>query len=103
MPSTSILLSGLSSKTQIQMALRSNVTDLIWLYFFNNTGQVASVTQVSIVQLEAGVVYVGVLVDVVDTVGVKRAGTAFDAVHFVALVQQQLRQVGAVLAGYAGN
>ncbi len=39
----------------------------------------------------------------VDSVGVKKAGASFNAVHGVALVKQELGQVGAVLAGNAGN
>jgi hypothetical protein len=38
-------------------------------------------------RVEAGVVYVRVLVDVVDAIGVERAGAPFDAVHFVAFFQ----------------
>jgi len=46
---------------------------------------------------------VQVLVQVVDAVGVEQAGAALDAVHLVALVQQQFGQVGAVLAGDEGD
>ena len=44
-----------------------------------------------------------ILIKVIDTVGVKAAGPAFYAVDGVALSQEQLRQVAAVLAGDAGN
>ena len=43
------------------------------------------------------------LVDVVHALGVERAGPALDAVHDVALFQKEFSQVGAVLAGYAGD
>jgi hypothetical protein len=43
------------------------------------------------------------LVDVVNPLGVKRAGPAFDAVHDVAFFQQKFSQVGAVLTGDAGD
>jgi hypothetical protein len=46
---------------------------------------------------------VRVLVDVIDAFGVEGRGPALDAVHGVALFQQEFRQVGAVLAGDAGN
>src|SRR4051812_18840421 len=44
-----------------------------------------------------------VLIKMVDALGVEGRGTALQAVHFVAFLQQQLRQIGAVLAGDAGN
>ena len=44
-----------------------------------------------------------VLVKVIDPGGVEAARAPFDAVHLVALLQQQLGQVAAVLAGDAGN
>ena len=43
------------------------------------------VAEVAVVQLEVGVGEVGVLVDVVDAVGVEVRGAADDAVDFVAL------------------
>ena len=44
-----------------------------------------------------------ILVEVIDPGGVEAAGPAFDAMHGVALLQQKLRQVAAVLAGDAGD
>jgi hypothetical protein len=44
----------------------------------------------------------GILVQVVDAVRVEKGCPAFDAVDFIAFFKQKFRQVGAVLAGYAG-
>jgi hypothetical protein len=85
------------------MALGTQVVDLVGLHLLDDAGQVAGVAQVAIVQLEAGIVNVRVLVDVVHPLGVERAGAALDAVHDVAFLQQQFSQVAAVLAGDAGN
>ena len=46
---------------------------------------------------------VRVLVEVVDAVGVEQRSAALDAVHLVALFQQEFGQIGAVLAGDAGD
>jgi len=46
---------------------------------------------------------VGILVKVIDPGGVEAAGAAFDAVHGVALLQEQFGQIAAVLAGDAGD
>jgi hypothetical protein len=45
---------------------------------------------------------VGILVDVVNAVGVEQGCTALDAMHRVALFQQKLGKVRAVLARDAG-
>jgi len=45
----------------------------------------------------------GAFVQVVDAVGVEQRGAALDAVDFVALAQQKFGEVGAVLAGDAGD
>jgi hypothetical protein len=47
--------------------------------------------------------FVRILVEVIDAVRIERAGPADQAVHFVAFIQQELRQIGAVLAGDAGD
>ena len=55
------------------------------------------------VQDEPATGLVGVLVEVVDAVGVEQRGAPLDAVHLIALVQQEFRQVGAVLASHSGD
>jgi len=85
------------------MALGAQVVDFVGLHFLNDASQVAGVAEVAVVQLEARIVDVRVLVDVVHALGVEGAGAALDAVHDVAFFQQQLSQIGAVLAGYAGD
>jgi hypothetical protein len=46
---------------------------------------------------------VRVFIDVVDPLGVEQRGAALDAVHLIALVQQEFSQIAAVLAGDAGD
>jgi hypothetical protein len=46
---------------------------------------------------------VNIRVDLVQALGVEAAGPAFDAVHFIALPQQEFGQVRSVLARDAGN
>lgn len=85
------------------MTLRAEVVDLIGLYLADDAGQVAGVAEVAIVQLQACVIYMRVLVDVINALGVERAGAAFDAVHLIAFFKQQFGQVGAILAGDASD
>jgi len=55
------------------------------------------------VQDQAPVGLVRVLVQVVDALRVEARGAALDAVHLVALGEQELGEVGAILAGDAGD
>ena len=54
-------------------------------------------------QVEAPVGGVRVLVEVINALGVELRGAALEAVDGVALVQQEFGQIGAVLAGDAGD
>ena len=47
---------------------------------------------------EMAIAFVGVLVEVVHAIGVKQRGPPLDAVDIVALLQQKLGQVSAVLS-----
>ena len=46
---------------------------------------------------------VRILVDVVDAGGVEERGAALDAVHLVALGEQEFGEIGSVLAGDSGD
>ena len=85
------------------MALRTQVVDFIRLHLLDDAGEAGGVRQVAVVEYEALVVYVGVLIDMIHPLGAEREGAALDAVDFIAPFQQELGQVGAVLAGDAGD
>ena len=63
------------------MALCAEVIDFIRLCFLHDADEVTGVAQVAIVQLEVGVLDVWVLIDVVNTLGIERAGSALDAMN----------------------
>ncbi len=81
------------------MALRGEVVDLVGLYLLDHADQVGRVGEVAVVKVQPHIALVGILVQVIDAIGVEKRGTALDAVDLVALVQQELGEVGAVLAG----
>ena len=85
------------------MGLRSQVVNLVRLYFLDNTGQVGRVSQIAIVKNKVTVVDMGILIDMVYALGIERGGAAFDTVNFVAFFQQEFCEVGAVLAGDTGD
>ena len=85
------------------VALRGEVVDLVGLHLLDDADQARRIGEVAVVQDEAAVLLVRILVQVVDAIGVEQRGAALDAVDFVALVQQEFGEVGAVLAGDAGD
>ena len=85
------------------MALGCQVVDLVRLDLLENTDQVGGIGQISIMKDKVSVVHMGVLVQVIDAVGVEQGGPAFDAVDFIAFFQQEFGKIGAVLAGDAGD
>jgi len=56
-----------------------------------------------VVQDEAAIRLVRVLVEMVDAVRVEQGRAPLDAVYLIALLQQQLREIGPVLSGHAGD
>ncbi len=72
------------------MALRRQVIDLLRLNLLNNPNEIGGIGQIAVVKLEAHVFLVRVLVQVVNTVGIKGRCTAFDAMNVIAFGEQKL-------------
>lgn len=87
----------------LHMALGRQVVDFVRLHFLHDADQVAGVRKIPVVQYELAAFLVRPLVKMVDTVRIEQGRTALDAVDFVALVQKEFRQIGAVLTGDAGD
>lgn len=83
--------------------LGSEVVDLVRLHLLDDAHQRGRVGQVTVVQDELAVIDVRVFVQVVDAVGIEERSAALDAVHLVTLLEQEFSEVGAVLAGDAGD
>jgi len=71
------------------VALGAQVVDLIRLHLLDDPDQVGAVRQVAVVQREPLIELVRVLIQVIDPRGVEAARPPLDAVHRVALLQQQ--------------
>src|SRR5205814_8884950 len=65
--------------------------------------QARRIGHVAVVQDQAAVLVVRVLVQVIDALGVDERGAPLDAMHHVALGEQELGEIGAVLAGDPGD
>ncbi len=85
------------------MALRGEVVNFVRLQLVNQFHQVDRVAQVAVVQKHPHAVDVRIGIKMIDARGVKGAGAPDDAVNFVALFEQQVRQVAAILSGDASN
>ena len=70
------------------MALRAEVVDLVRLDLVDQVHQADPVGEVAVVQVQ-----VGLAVEVVDPAAVQRRRAADQAVHLVALAEQQLGEV----------
>lgn len=85
------------------MALRPQVVELVRADFLYYARDTAEFGQVAVMQDELpGPCVIGD-VDVVETRGVYLRSPPPDAMHLVALRQQQFREVGAILSGDAGD
>jgi hypothetical protein len=54
----------------------------------NDFDEIAAIGEVSIVENEAWIVCVGILVKMINATGIETAGPALDAMHHIPLLQQ---------------
>ena len=85
------------------VALGAEVVDFVGLDLLDDADEVAGVGEIAVVQLEPSLGDVGVLVDVIDALGVEQRGAALDAVDNVAFFEEEFGEVGAILAGDASD
>ena len=89
-------------KTHSDMALRCKIVYFVRLRLLDDTDEVSGIRQVVVMQDEIAVRDMRILVEVVNPVRVEERGTALDAMHLVALFEQEFGKVGAVLTGNPG-
>ena len=63
-----------------------------------DSAQVGAVVEIAVVQAKPNAGLVGILVDVIETPGVDGRRPPDDSVNFVTLLEQQLGQIGTILA-----
>ena len=62
------------------MTLRRQIVDFVWLNLLNDANEIGGIRQIAVVQFEAHVLFVRVLVEMIDAVGIERRRASFDAV-----------------------
>ena len=90
-------------KRYLDMTLGGQVVDLVGLNLLHHVNQAGGIRHVAVVKHQAPLFLVGVLIQVVDAVGIQQGSAALDAMHFVPLFEQELGEIGAILTGDAGD
>jgi hypothetical protein len=85
------------------VALRGEVVEFVRGKCVDEAENPFGARQVAMMEEEAGARLVGVLIDVIDALGVESARAADDAVDFIAFGKEELGEIGAVLSGDAGD
>ncbi len=85
------------------MALGRQIVNLVRLHFLHDPDEIGGIGQIAVVQLQFRGRFVRILINMVDAFGIEKRGASLDAMHLVAFGEQQFGEVGAVLAGDAGN
>ena len=85
------------------MGLGAKIVDLVGLEIVEEFHHLHGVGQVTVMQEKAGLVEMGVLIDVIDAGGIEGRGAANDAVDLVTLGKKEFCEVGTVLSGDASN
>ena len=81
------------------MAHGRKVVYFVGLRFLNDSNQIGRVGQVAIVQKEAAVFGMGLLIEVVDAIGVEQRSAPLDAMNDIVFLKQEFGQISSVLAG----
>ena len=103
MPKASLLAVYSALKTHRDMALGAEVIDLIGLHLLDDPDQVGAVGEVSVVENKSRIAFMWILIEVINPAGVEAASPPLDAMHLVTLIQQEFRQIAAILTGDASD
>lgn len=83
----------------LHVALRGKIVDLVGPRLLHDPDEVRRDHHVPVVQEESDALFVRLLVEVIDAIRVELRRMPLDAVHLVAVLQNKLHEVGAVLTG----
>ena len=85
------------------MRLGREIVNLVRLRFLHDADDIGRVGHIAVMQVERDALFVRIMNEMVDALGVERRRPAFHAVHHISFCQQKFRQVGAILAGDASD
>ena len=90
-------------KADLDVALSAEVVDLVGADVIEQAGEGSAVGKVSVMEEESGASRMDVLVEVIVAIGIEAGGAAFQAVYLVTFFEKEFGEVGAILAGDAGD
>ena len=90
-------------KGNCHMALGRQVIDFIGPHRLHDADEAVGIGHVAIVQKQTAFCDVRILVEMIDALCIEQRRAALDAMDFIVLAQQELRQVRTVLPGNARN
>src|SRR5690606_8013987 len=83
--------------------LGTEIVDLVRLNFLDDPGQVRGIRQVTVMKDEILVIRVRILIDMVNALRIEQRCATFDAMDLITLFQEELGEIGTILASNAGN
>ena len=81
------------------MALRRQIVYFVRLHLLQYPDKIRCIGHISVMENESFVLLMGILVQVVDPIGVKQGTASFDPVDHIPLVQEKFRQIRPILPG----
>jgi hypothetical protein len=87
----------------VRRGCRSEVVDLIRLNLLDDARQARRVGHVSVVQDEAPISLVRVLIQMIDAVGIEQGTAPLDTMHFITFGKEEVGEVRAILTRHAGD
>jgi hypothetical protein len=85
------------------MALRREVVDLVRLNFLDEADEIGGIGEIAEMQEELDALLMRIGIEMIDAAGIERRRAPLHAMDGIALREQQLGEIGAVLTGGAGN
>ena len=85
------------------MTLGRQIVDFVRLNFLDNTDQICGIGKITVVQFESHILLMGILIEMINPIGIKRRSTPFQTMYLIPLFKQKLCQIRSILTGNPGN
>jgi hypothetical protein len=79
------------------MALRGKIVDFVRLCLLHNPKEIGRVYHIAMVEDEARMGFMRILIDMLNAAGIKRRRSPLDAMDYIAFAQKQFGQIGTIL------
>ena len=90
-------------ETDEHVTLRGEIIDLVGLHLLDQADEIGRIRDVAIMQKEAQVRHMRIAVEMIDAIRIDERRPPLHAMDDIAFLDEQFGQIGAILAGDAGN